>query len=68
MKEINEIKKTCYFSHTSTRRGYVSRRGPGKIIPYAGRYGSGYIHVRPRWDTTQFIYYDYYLFPEAAKN
>jgi hypothetical protein len=42
-------------------RGYLSRKGSGKIIEYKGKYGEGVAHMTPRWDTTQYITVDYYI-------
>ena len=49
------------YHHTASRRGYVSRRSQGYIEPYAGRYGKGYVWVRPRWDTSYYVYVSYYI-------
>ena len=48
------------FSHTASRRGYVSRKQDGVVIPYIGRFGVGFAILRPRYDTTQYCYIDYY--------
>lgn len=50
-----------YRHHTASRMGYESRRSDGKIEPYSGRFGEGFIHVSPRWDTTQYVYVTYYI-------
>ena len=55
-----------YYSHTSTRRGYVSRKGGGYITVYKGRFGHGYIHSTSY--TTQYCHYHYYLAPEGKIN
>lgn len=47
--------------HTAAARGYVSRKCPGIIKPYSGNFGTGYIVQRPRYDTTRYIYIDYYI-------
>ena len=49
------------YHHTGSRMGYVSRRRDGIVKPYRGRFGEGYIVLRPRWDTTSYIYVDYYI-------
>lgn len=33
----------------------------GRWIEYDGRFGKGYIHISPRWDTTQYINKHYYI-------
>lgn len=48
--------------HTASRLGYVSRRSNGKVEAYKGRYGEGFIHITPRWDTTQYVYITYYIY------
>lgn len=60
---IAELKaNTNYkFDHTGSRLGYESRKGEGRIEKYHGRFGDGYIHVRPRWDTNKYVYLDYYI-------
>ena len=47
--------------HTASRRGYESRRGEGYIEPYMGRFGKGYIIVKPRYDTTKYVSITYYV-------
>lgn len=61
MKTIAEIESTMRLHHTASRRGYVSRSSSGKVEEYNGRFGKGYIIVRPRWDTTQYVYIEYYV-------
>lgn len=59
---INDLKAAGYvLHHTATARGYVSRKGGGVIKPYNGRFGAGYVHLRPRWDTSAYVYIDYYI-------
>lgn len=47
--------------HTSCRVGYESRKGNGHAVPYKGRYGTGYIWISPRWDTSRYVWYTYYV-------
>lgn len=49
------------YHHTATRKEYVSRKVPGIVRPYKGRFGEGYIILHPRWDTTTYCYVDYYI-------
>lgn len=60
---ITELKNNLNYKyhHTATKRGYVSRKLEGIVKPYIGRFGNGYIVLRPRYDTTQYIYCDYYI-------
>lgn len=47
---------------TGTDRGYVSRLKPeGFAYRYKGRFGEGYVIVKPRWDTTTHVYIEYYV-------
>lgn len=47
--------------HTASRRGYLSRKCDGKVEPYNGRFGKGFIQVTPRFDTTQYVDISYYI-------
>ena len=60
---IAELKANAEYKydHTGSRHGYESRKGEGRIEEYHGRFGDGYIHVRPRWDTSKYVYIDYYI-------
>lgn len=49
------------FHHTSMRRGYVSRRSRGTVVPYKGRFGEGYMILTPRRDTTRYMDAHYYI-------
>ena len=53
--------KLLVYSHTASRRGYVSRALAGRVEFYKGRFGTGYIVARPRWGTTNYVYIDYYI-------
>jgi len=48
-------------SHSSLARGYESRRGQGSVAPYEGRFGSGYIHRQPNFESTRYMHVTYYL-------
>lgn len=61
MKTIAEIESTMRLHHKASRRGYISRKSSGKVETYEGRFGKGYIIVRPRWDTTQYVTIEYYI-------
>ena len=51
------------FHHSATARGYVSRKDiNGYAEPYEGRFGSGIIIHKPRWDTTNYHTIVYYTF------
>lgn len=47
--------------HTSSRRGYLSRKSQGRVYEYNGRFGKGYILETPRFDTTQYTYISYFI-------
>lgn len=44
---------------TSIGRGYCSRRVPGVLQPYNGRYGCGYAYIQPF--TTLYVWITYYI-------
>ena len=64
---INELRsKENYFEHhTASRHGYESRKSEGRIEEYNGKFGNGYIHIQPRFDTTRYVYVTYYIKKEA---
>ena len=49
------------YHHTASRRGYTSRKAPPKIEEYNGRFGTGYIAICPRWDSSYYVYVEYYI-------
>lgn len=59
-KELATEKK-YYLHHTAAARGYVSRKKEPVVEEYNGRFGRGYKVFRPRWDTSQYIWVDYYI-------
>ena len=46
--------------HTSSARGYVSRKGNGYVEAYRGRFGLGVVRHSPRMDSTSYHYKTYY--------
>lgn len=58
---INEIESRFKLHHTASRRGYVSRKIDGIVEPYKGKFGEGYVIIRPRFDTTRFVTVEYYV-------
>jgi hypothetical protein len=61
MKTVKEIENTMKLHHIASRRGYISRKSAGEVESYKGKFGEGYIILRPRWDTTNYIYVEYYI-------
>lgn len=61
-----EIPPEAKYHHTASAQGYVSRRGDPIITLYVGRFGRGYKVHRPRFDTTQYHFVDYYIIPDEA--
>ena len=57
MVKNGEVKE----SHTSMKRGYISRKLEGKVYDYSGRFGKGYTLETPRLDTTQYVNVTYYI-------
>ena len=60
---IEALKNSTEYTvhHTASRRGYESRRADGHIEAYKGKFGEGFIHVQPRFDTTQYVFVTYYI-------
>lgn len=50
------------YHHTSTARGYVSRKVACEIVPYNGKFGRGYAVYTPRWDSSRYCNVAYYVF------
>ena len=57
MKENGKVE----LLHTSSRRGYLSRKKSGEVEEYNGKFGKGYILVTPRFDTTRYVNVTYYI-------
>lgn len=47
--------------HTAAAKGYISRKVTEELEEYTGKYGTGYKVHRPRFDTTNYHYVDYYI-------
>lgn len=48
--------------HIAAARGYTSRVTPeGRVAPYVGRFGEGVKRTLPRWDTTRFVWVEYWV-------
>ncbi len=56
--ENGEIK----LHHTSLTRGYVSRKTDGHVYEYSGKFGKGYKHYSPNFESTRYCYVTYYIF------
>lgn len=54
----------CELHHTAVAKGYISRRVGEQIVEYAGKFGKGYKVCKPRWDTTNFYYVEYWIIDE----
>ena len=56
------LKKMHYIMHhEASIRGYISRKWDAGICEYSGRFGEGYLLVYPRWDTTNYVYAEYWV-------
>ena len=56
------LKKMHYIMHhEASMRGYISRKWDAGICEYSGRFGDGYLLVYPRWDTTNYVYVEYWV-------
>lgn len=54
----------CYHHHTAAARGYISRKIDELVKEYNGKFGRGYKVMKPRFDTTQYIYVEYWIVEE----
>lgn len=60
LKELVEAGKLVEL-HTSTSRGYVSRKTEGIVEKYEGKFGKGYALYTPNWDSTRYCYVTYFV-------
>lgn len=72
MTTITDLKKMVAAGelvehHTAKYRGYVSRKLSGIVSAYDGRYGKGFVVLTPNWQSSQYAYKTYYVFPESKK-
>lgn len=59
-KKINGVE--CREHHTSTFRGYISRRLSEPLYEeYDGRFGRGFKELIPNWDSSQYSYVRYWI-------
>ena len=57
-----ELKREHYIlHHKAAKRGYISRKWDAGICVYYGKFGEGYLLVYPRWDTTNYVYVEYWI-------
>lgn len=56
---LNWLKITRY---SARYRAYISRKSNGVVEQYRGRFGTGYVHYRPAFDSTTYCFIDYYIF------
>ena len=47
--------------HTAAAKGYMSRKVTEELEEYMGKFGKGYKVHRPRFDTSNYHYIDYYI-------
>lgn len=60
-----------YLHHTSYYKGYVSRKAKYDelpVVPYKGRFGTGYTVDLPSYESTQYCRRQYYILREGAAN
>lgn len=61
-EEIDRLEKDGYKAHHSAwSQGYISRKCVAEIIPYAGRYGTGFVVHEPSHISTQNHRITYYV-------
>lgn len=57
--------RLCVFHHRACTPGYISRQSNGPVITrYSGRFGEGYTVDFPRWDTTRYVWREYWIFED----
>ncbi len=50
--------------HTSLTRQYVSRKNGASenlVYPYKGRFGVGYIALKPNWESSRYSFVEYWI-------
>ena len=50
-----------HLHHVAAKGGYISRKLDYVAEEYHGRFGEGFIILRPRWDTTRFVWCEYWV-------
>ena len=50
-----------HLHHIAAKAGYVSRKLEYIREEYYGRFGEGYVLLRPRWDTKRYVYCEYWV-------
>lgn len=50
-----------HLHHIAVKAGYVSRKLECIREQYHGRFGDGYIILRPRWDTKRYVWCEYWV-------
>lgn len=48
-------------SHSSLARGYVSRKTEGYVVEYQGKFGKGYKHYEPNWNSSIYCVVTYFI-------
>jgi len=68
IEQVESLRKAgkLQIHHQAACQGYVSRKSPGRVLRYKGRYGVGYVIDTPRHDTTRYIRRTYYVQPKQA--
>jgi len=63
IEKLNEMVKNGSLKqlHTSTKRGYVSRKSNGIVQYYKGKFGNGFILLSPNYNSTQLCFITYYI-------
>ena len=53
-----------YFHHSAKVAGYASRKAHGKVVPYEGRFGRGFLILEPLFKSTRYCLGSYYIYKE----
>ena len=46
---------------TSKRIGYISRKTKGYLVPYKGKYGTGYMVIMPSYTSNKYCKVEYWV-------
>ena len=62
-KEVDIMRRVygLHLHHVSTKAGYVSRKLECVREEYRGKFGDGYILLRPRYDTQRYVTCEYWV-------
>lgn len=54
--------KELFLHHTATAQGYISRKSSGYVVEYNGKFGKGFKHCLPNFNSTYYYLVTYYIY------